>query len=140
MQPAPGGSVLRVSEEMVLATNAVLALSEGDGRSAGLGELADELAAPRERVGEVLARLARCGIIDSEAFGRERARLCAGTSALTLADIADAVGTWLAVASCREDDDPSRPGLRRAMSLAQRRIRSALAQRPIASYARAADV
>jgi len=120
--------LLWLSSRMILATKAVLLLSQKARWTAPLEELAAGLGASCEDVRAALEPLAERGLARWLRHSEEAACLAARPDALTLGDIAKAVGDWAQVAACPDDSDPTAPGLGLALSLVRDRVLAGLEQ------------
>jgi DNA-binding IscR family transcriptional regulator len=86
--------MLGLSDSLVRSTNAVVFLACRSGRPATLEEVAGAIRVPIAAAAEVVADLARAGIIELCPPGAMGARLPKRSDELTLGDIAQAAGVW----------------------------------------------
>jgi DNA-binding IscR family transcriptional regulator len=120
--------LLWLSPRMILATKAVLLLSQKARWTARLEELAAGLGASCEDVRAALESLAESGLATWLRHSEGAACLAVRPDALTLGDIAKAVADWAQVAACPDDSDPTAPGLGLALSLVRDRVLAGLEQ------------
>lgn len=110
------------SRRMIVAADAVFFLAERPTRRATVAALACGIRHPRPEVEDALERLAEKGIVAGNREDEVIVSLSEGLEQLCMADVADAVGDWLAIAEAGPSEPPSPGGAKDTFARVEARI------------------